>query len=186
MEIENKEIQHMHFRIVEQGKIHSLSGDYSEALRHYKEGLRRCQTEFGSDLFFQHYSQCAMEALEHSGAHEEVISFCEKTREFLADKIEDSDYSKRYYASLLEREAIQYLFLEEKEEAVDLFKIVHELVGIKTQPLTDQLINWAQRGYTITAKQIKDAQTRFDYFIVKEGNVNPEIAMQLPEVAIPL
>lgn len=186
MEKTGKEIQHMHYRIVEQGKVYALENNYSEALRHYREGIKQCQKEPNSDLFFQHYSQCAMEALELSGAHEEVISFCEKTLDFLVEKIEDSEYAKRYYSNLLERQAIQFLLLEDAEEAIPLFKQVHKLVGLKTQPLTDQLLNWAQRGYTMTAKQIKDAQKAHNYFIVRKENVNPKIALQLPEVAMPI
>jgi len=186
MENKGNEIQHMHYRIVEQGKVYALEGNYGEALRHYREGIRLCQRESNSDLFFQHYSQCAMEALELSGANEEVISFCDKTIDFLENKIEDSEYAKRYYSNLLERQAIQFLLQEEKAEAIQLFKRVHDLVGIKIQPLTDQLLNWAQRGYTITSKQIKEAQTKYNYFIVRKENVNPAIALQLPEVAMPI
>ena len=186
MEKANQEIQHMHFRIVEQGKIHLLEGNYDEALRHYREGLRQCQGQNNADLFFQHYSQCAMEALELSGAHEEVISFCEKTCDFLEDQIEDSEYAKRYYSNLLERQAIQFLFMDDKEEAISLFKTVQRLIGMKAQPLTNQLLNWAQRGYAITAKQIKDAQQKHNYFIVRKENVNPKIALQLPEVTMPI
>lgn len=186
MKENREEAKSMHFRIVEQGKIYSLEGNYGEALRHYREGIRMCQEEVGADFFFQHYSQCAMEALELSGAHEEVISFCEKTRDFLADKIENSDYAKKYYAQLLEREAIQFLLMEEPKEAISLLKEAHQLVGMKTHPISDQLLNWAQRGYTINAKQINELQEKNNYFIVRRENVNPKIAVQLPEVAVPI
>ncbi len=188
VKMENTETagQHMHFRIVEQGKIHALEGNHSEALRHYREGIRMCETEIGADFFFQHYGQCAMESLELMGAHQEVISFCEKTLAFLDDKKEQSDYLKKYYANIAERAAIQFLFLEDKAEAIHHFNEVKQLIGLKKQPLTAQLLTWAQRGYTITKKQLTDTQKRFGYFIVRKENIKPEIAVQLPEMAMPL
>lgn len=177
--------QHFHFRIVEQGKIHSLNQNFGEALRHFREGIKMCQKESGSDLFFQHYSQCAMEALELSGAHEEVISFCEKTRDFLDESAEDSDYLKRYYGSILEREGIQHLLIEEREEAIELFKEAQQVAGKMAQPLTNELLNWTQRGYTITSKQIRDSQKKHNYFVIRKESVNPKIAVQLPETVMP-
>lgn len=177
-------VENPHYRIVEQGKVHALNRNYSEALRHYREGIRMCQKEPGADLFFQHYSQCAMETLELSGAYKEVIDFCQKTRQFLEDKQLESVYVKKYRASLFEREAIQHLFLGDKNEATVCFKAVQTLVGSQDFPLTGQLLNWLQRGYTIGERQIKDAQKTHHYFSVRTDNVNPLIAMQLPDTMI--
>lgn len=176
----------LHYGIVEMGKVYCLEGNYGEALRHYREGIRLCTTgEKKPEVFFQHYTQCVMEALELSGTYDEVISYCEKTKSFLEPKLEDSDFTKRYYASLLEREAIQYIHKEEKESATQLLKEAQALVGRKTQPITDEILNWLLRGYQISSKQIREIQKRYNYFTVREGKVNKNIAIELPKTITP-
>lgn len=81
---ENK--PNLHLQIAENGKVLALKGDYKEALRHYKEAMRMCQTADNSEVFLQHYSLCAMESLELMEAHEEIITFCEKSIDFLTPK----------------------------------------------------------------------------------------------------
>ena len=76
----------LHYRIAERGKLFALDKNYKEALRYYPEALRLTQQEKDSELFFQHYSQCVMESLELSGAHNQVVSFCENYRTFLEEK----------------------------------------------------------------------------------------------------
>lgn len=176
----------MHYRIVENGKILSLEGNHKEALRHYKEGIRMCTQENAPEIFFQHYTQCVMESLELSGAYDEVIGYCEKTRELLKDKLEVSDFIKKNYAVTLEREAIQYLHKGEKQLAVELFKEVQSVVGKGAQPLTDELLNWTLRGYAVSKKQIENVQRKRKYFTVRKDNINREIAMELPKSVLPI
>lgn len=173
---------HLHLRLVEQGKLYFLEGNYKEALRHYREGLMLCQKEPGADIFFQHYSQCIMEALELSGAYDEVISYCEKTRDFLEDQLENSEHARMYYAALLQREGIQYIKKEDKAMALELMKEAKELSVGTIPPLTASLLNWLQRGFTISAKQLLDTQHLHMYFTVRKETVNPAIAMKLPEM----
>ena len=45
-----------------------------------------CQTVENSEFFLQHYGLCAMESLELMEAHEEIITFCEKSIDFLTPK----------------------------------------------------------------------------------------------------
>ena len=85
----------LHYRIAERGKMHALDKNYKEALRHYQEALKLTQNEKDSELFFQHYSQCVMESLEQLGSYDEVISFCENYRTFLAEK-EESTLIKKH------------------------------------------------------------------------------------------
>ena len=175
----------MHYGIAERGKLYSLDKNYSEALRHYREALRLCVGVKGADIFCQHYSQCIMEALELSGAYDEVISYCEKTRELIEEKVGTSDFVTNYYASLLEKEGIQYLFKDDSKNAIYSFKEAFKLVHPGDLPLSCKLLDWAQRGYKITTSQIVDTQKRHNYFTVREDNVNPSVAIDIPISAIP-
>lgn len=169
----------LHFGLAERGKIYQLEGNYKEALRHYREAIRLVQGKENGDIFFQHYSQCVMEALECSGAQNEVIDYCEKFLDFL-DQKEDSDIVKNYKALIWEKLGVQYLILNEKEEAAIAFKNVQTIVGKGVQKLADEMLNWIQRGYLLTSKQIKDAQLKHYYFIVTKDKLVPEYAIDLP------
>jgi tetratricopeptide (TPR) repeat protein len=172
----------LHYSIAEKGKMLALEGNHKEALRHYKEALRMCQALPTADLFFQHYSLCAMESLELMGSYHEVIDFCDKCLEFLESKetLKNTPMFEKYVASILERKGVQFLLLEEKPEAITAFKAVQARVGKTMMPLTNDLLNWAMRGYAINAGQIRDLQKKHKYFTVRKENVNEKIAIELP------
>ena len=173
----------VHFSIAENGKLLALQGNHKEALRHYKEALRMCQALPNADLFFQHYSVCAMESLELMGSYNEVIDFCDKCIDFLEskEKLKDNLVFEKYFASILERKGIQFLLLNEKADAVEAFTAVQQRVGKTMMPLTNELLNWAQRGYAITPAQVRDLQKKHKYFSVRKENVNEKIAIELPQ-----
>ena len=175
----------LHLGIAENGKLYCLRGDYSEALRHFREAIRLSQQHGEMDIFFQHYSQCVLETLELSGAHTEVIECSEGFLEFLADKTDESGFLNKMRASILERIGVQYLMLDEKAAAVPVLKEALALGGKKGNPLSHELLNWAQRGFAVSKKQIQDLQKRFNYFIVRKDKVNPAIAVELPKAFSP-
>ncbi|WGH74242.1 hypothetical protein P8625_08930 [Tenacibaculum tangerinum] len=174
----------LHYRIAERGKMHALDKNYTEALRHYKEALKLTQKQQDSELFFQHYSQCVMESLELSGAHDQVISFCENYRSFLEEKQQDV-LVRKHKAFVSERQAIQHILKGEQEEAKTLLLEVQKDLGKGKQPITDELLNWLLRGYQVNANQLKRLQQKHNYFIVRKESVNPKIAMDLPEGVSP-
>lgn len=182
---ENK--ANMHFQIAENGKVLALKGDHKEALRHYKEAMRMCQTVENSELFLQHYSLCAMESLELMQGHEEVITFCDKSIDFLAEKKKErsDEIIWKYLASLWERKGIQFIHLEEKDEAIESLESALKEANNIPMPLSKELLNWLRRGYTITARQVRDLQNKYHYFTVRKENVNEKLAVQLPEMINP-
>jgi len=177
----------IHYNIAEKGKVFAIVSNHKEALRHYKEAMRMCQSLPHSDIFFQHYSLCAMESLEKMKAFEEVISYCDKCLDFLAEKeeLQEQEMFQKYVASIIERKGIQHLYLDEKQEAIACFKEAQQLVDKKQIPLTNDLLNWCLRGYAITPKQIEDLQKKHNYFTVRKDNINHEIAIELPEMVSP-
>lgn len=183
----NETKHNLHLQIAENGKVLALKGDHKEALRHYKEAMRMCQTADNSEVFLQHYSLCAMESLELMEAHEEVITFCDKSIDFLTPKkVERSDeWFGKYLASLWERKGIQYIYLDEKSEAIEALDAALKEANKLTLPLAKELLNWLRRGYAVTPKQVRDLQNRHHYFTVRKENVNEKIAVQLPEMINP-
>ncbi|WP_300664392.1 hypothetical protein [Fluviicola sp.] len=183
----NEKKPNLHLQIAENGKVLALKGDYKEALRHYKEAMRMCQTVENSEVFLRHYSLCAMETLEFMEAHEEVITFCDKSIDFLTpQRAERSDeWFRKYLASLWERKGIQHVYLDEKSEAIEALDAALKEADKLPLPLSRELLNWLRRGYTLTPKQVRDLQNRHHYFTVRKENVNEKIAVNLPEMINP-
>jgi tetratricopeptide (TPR) repeat protein len=177
MDIQTKE--RMHYGVAERGKIHFLEGNHKEALRHFQEAIQMSVKNSSSDIFFQHYTTCVMESLEHLGHHEEVLSYCEKLCEFLEEKGLEVPIIRKNYATNRERMAVQYLLQDEKEQAIKFFKEATALMD-KKMPLSNMLLGWCQRGFNVTVKQIRDAQHKHEYFAVRKDTVKPEMAIDLP------
>ncbi|MEL6536537.1 MAG: peptidylprolyl isomerase [Bacteroidota bacterium] len=176
----------LHLGIAERGKMHALAGDYPEALRHYREALRMAQEQSDTNVFFQHYTQCVMESLERSGAHTEVISYCEKVNQHFEEHPADTTLGRRQHAAVLERWAVQLIRQGEGTDSRQLLEEAQKLTGRGVHPLTDALLNWVQRGFAISTQQLEQVQTRHHYFVVRQDQINEQIAIDLPKVAGPL
>jgi tetratricopeptide (TPR) repeat protein len=173
----------LHLGIAEKGKIYAVQGDHKEALRHYKEAIKMTQGQEMGEMFFQHYMQCTLESLELMGAHAEVLNYCEKLLELLNTK-EDSEFIAKYKTETWQRMAIQYLHKDDPETAREYLMKITKEAGSGKQKIADILLNWINRRYKITKKQIFDLQKENRYYIVDKNNLKPEIAIELPQ-AIP-
>ena len=172
----------MHLGVAERGKMYFLEGNHKEAMRHFQEAINMSRKNASSDVFFQHYTQCVMESMELSGHHEEVISYCEKLSEFLKEKDMTHDVIKKNFATARERMAVQYLLQGDKTEATQHFEEAAKTMHNK-MPLSVELLGWLKRGYNISEKQIRDAQSKHKYFIVRKDTVNPALAIDIPNNA---
>lgn len=175
----------LHLGIAEQGKLHALSGNHKEALRHYREAMRQAVEQKSPEVFFQHYTQCVMESLELTGAHDEVINYCQKMQDFLNDQLDVNPLVKQNLGSTLEKEGIQWLLKGEADNARPLLEEAQKVAGRGRLPLTDQLLSYVQRGYRIDKRQIKDLQKRHHYFIVRADRVDKARAIELPKSVSP-
>jgi len=166
--------------IAEQGKLHALNSGHQEALRHYREALRLAVSCQGGDLFFHHCTQCIMESLELSGSHEAVADYCIRAEDHYASLDYDDPLIDRQRGANLERLAVARFLMGDKDEAKDLLAIAVETAGPGALPLSESLLKWLVRGLTVGETQLRAAQRRHRYFVVREDLVDPAIAIPLP------
>jgi tetratricopeptide (TPR) repeat protein len=169
----------LHLGIAEKGKMYAVQGNHKEALRHYKEAIKMTQGKEMGEMFFQHYMQCALESFELMEAYDEVLNYCEKFLELLDSK-EESDFISKYKAETWQRMAIQYLHKDDPETAHEYFMKIAKEAGKYKLKISETLLNWLNRKYKITKKQIFDLQNENQYFIVNKNNLKPDIAIELP------
>ena len=175
----DKNPYNLHLGIAEKGKIYAVQGNHKEALRHYKEAIKMTQGQEMGETFFQHYMQCALESFELMGAYDDVINYCEKFMELLNTK-EDSELISKYKTETWLRMAIQYIYKDDAETAREYLMAIEKEAGRGKLKMADTLLNWINRKYQITKKQILDLQNDNKYYIVNKNNLKPEIAIELP------
>jgi len=169
----------LHLGIAEKGKMNAVQGNHKEALRHYKEAIKMTQGQENGEMFFQHYMQCTLESLEQMGAYDDVLNYCEKLLELLNTK-EENDFITKYKIETWQRMAIQYLHKDDVETAKEYLTTIAKEAGKGKLKIADTLLDWINRRYQITKKQLFDLQNSNHYFIVNKNNLKPEIAIELP------
>ncbi len=167
--------------VAEQGKLYALQGRHGEALRHYREALRLAISCQDSELFFHHCTQCIMESLELSGAHETVADYCIRAEDHFATIDIDDPLVNRQRGANLERLAVARLQMGDVEEAKDLLALAIETGGKGTLPLSEALLGWLRRGLSVGDARLRSAQHQHRYFVVRKDLVDPAIAVELPQ-----
>ena len=167
--------------VAEQGKLYALKGEHGEALRHYREALRLAISCQDNELFFHHCTQCIMESLEMSGAHESVADYCIRAEDHFARVETEDPLVNRQRGANLERLALARLQIGDSEEARDLLAIAIDTAGRGALPLSEELLGWLRRGLSVSEARLRSAQRQHRYFIVRKELVDPSLAVGLPE-----
>ena len=171
----------MHLGIAEQGKILLLDGDHDEALRHFREAIRIAVSARAPEVFFRHYTQCVLEALELAGHYEEVIAFCEEADAHYAGLDASLAIQAKDHGAILERQAVALISAGRADEAAPILKRAIETAGARVLPLAESLLAWLTRGYSVPGPQLRQAQKRHNYFVVRKDTLQRDIARPLPE-----
>ncbi len=170
----------LHLGIAEAGKLHALAHRHAEALRHYREALRRAVATRAPEVFFRHYTQCVLECLEQMGSYGEVIEFCERADAHYRAHGHQMELQRRDHAALLERLGAVRAKAGQAGPAAEALRAAIALVPKGTLPLAEELLGWLNRRLTPDPTRIAMAQTRRGYFTVTRDQVDPARARPLP------
>ncbi|QRN96310.1 hypothetical protein JRI60_46080 [Archangium violaceum] len=170
-----------HLGIAEQGKLHALRGEYEVALLHYREAMRQAVRRNDPEVFFRHYLECAIEALEQSGSWPEVLDYCDRALAHYRDHPPPDDMARRDLASIHQRRGVVLLKSGKRDAAREALRAaLAALPTGQTLPLTSQLLRWLDSGYHLDPDRITAEQRRWSYFSVRTGQVDARIATPLP------
>ncbi|MEQ8605219.1 MAG: hypothetical protein RIB45_18045 [Marivibrio sp.] len=170
----------LHLGLAEQGKLHALAGRYEEALRHYREAIRLAVSSKAPDVFFRHYTECVMEALEAQESYEPVIRFLEEASAHYAGLSADAAIHKRDHAAMLARLGAVLLKAGRAEEARKRLEEAVDRAGPEAPPLAVELRGWLARGYAVDAGRVRESQRRHNAFVVRADRVEASLARPLP------
>jgi tetratricopeptide (TPR) repeat protein len=170
----------LHVGIAEAGKLRAVAGDHTEALRHYREALRLAQAARAPEVFFRHYTQCVLESLERTGAHDEVIAFCEQALAHYDAQGATLAVHRRDRATLLERLALNRIKAGQGDGARAPLDAAVELAAADDLPVARAVRDWLRRGMRPDPRRIAELQAKHGYFGVTADRVEPDRAIPLP------
>lgn len=173
----------LHLSVAEHGKLCLLRGDIAEALRHFREAIRISVSAHAPEVFFRHYSQCVLEALEYGRSYSEIVDYCTEADAFYAGRDLTTNFHRKDYGSIIERLAVSQILLDQRDEARTSLERAIVIAGKGVLPLAEDLLVWMLRGYSISAERIAQLQKRHNYFVIRNGSVDESIARPLPEAA---
>lgn len=171
----------LHIGIAEAGKMRALEGDHTDALRHYREALRLAQAARAPEVFFRHYTQCVLESLERTGAHGEVIAFCEQALAHYDTQGATLAVHRRDKAALLERLALNRIKDGQSTDAQATLDAALNMTAAGDLPVARTVRDWLRRGMRPDPRRITELQAKHGYYAVTADRVEPDRAIALPD-----
>jgi tetratricopeptide (TPR) repeat protein len=171
----------LHIGIAESGKMRALEGDHLDALRHYREALRLAQSAGAPEVFFRHYTQCVLESLERTGAHDEVLDFCRNALSHFEALDAPLALHQRDHAAMLERFALNLIKAGRDTEARAPMEQAVTLAATSDLPVTRTVLDWVRRGMRVDPRRVAQLQDKHGYFSVTRDRVEPKRAIALPD-----
>jgi tetratricopeptide (TPR) repeat protein len=178
----------LHLSVAEHGKLCLLKGDIPEALRHFREALRLSVSARAPEVFFRHYTQCVLEALELGGHHADVAAFCRQADahygKIFAERGQTAPFDaallRKDHGTTLERLGLALLQQGDAVAARETLTRAIAVAGAGALPLAEAILGWLRRGLTVSTERLRQMQAKHRYFTVRHGKVDPDLARALP------
>lgn len=172
-----------HMGIAMRGKMYALEGDHTRAMQYYRIAIRMAVKARDPEIFFRHYLDCVMESLELTGAHDEVLAYCDKAIEHYAANPPPNPLAKMDLANIHLRRGSILLKKKEKTEARSAMKAAADTAKSAGSRLglAETILRWIDGGYAIEPARFVAEQKRAGYFNVQPDNVDPRRAIELTE-----
>jgi tetratricopeptide (TPR) repeat protein len=194
----------LHLGIAEQGKLAALSGDHGEALVHYRAAMQLCSEQKSAEVFYRHYTECALESLELMGAFDDVLAYCNKALEHYLKNPPQTEVARSDFAHVYQRQGVCLLKLGQASAAKEALQSalavsvnsvsparVEGAVPVKgaarvgsaapSLPLVVSLLGWLRTGLHCDVARVVQEQRRHNYFSVRRETLQPTRAIQLPQ-----
>lgn len=170
----------LHVGYAEQGKLLALAGRHTDALRHYREALRLAVASDAPPVFAHHYTQCVLESLEHTGAWDEILKYCDHAEAHYAQHPPDADLTRQHLANVRERRGVVLLKAGRQAEAQAALTAALQDADPTDLPVARAVLGWLRGRYHIDLRRLRQEQDKHLWFVVRAGAVDASRAIPLP------
>lgn len=176
----------IHMGLAEQGKLHALAKEYRLALYYYRKAMQLAVEHAHPEIFFRHYLECVVEALEQLRSFREVLDYCDRALALYGKTPPQDDVARRDLAHIYQRLGVVQLKLGEPEAARAALRKGLDVItrsggGRQSLPLAQTLLRWIELGVHIDERRVIAEQERTRYFSVRKDTVAAERALRLPD-----
>lgn len=175
-----------HHGIAEQGKVHVLLGRHELALLHFREAMRLAVAAKAPEVVFRHYLECSLETLEHLGAHEDVLAYCDRALAHYEEHPPRHELARLDRATIRQRRAAVLLKLQRPGEAREDLEAARDearRAGGRLA-LAEALLRWVAGGLHVQPERVLAEQRRHGYFSIREDTVDRSRAVPLPPAVL--
>lgn len=165
-------VHSLHWGIAEEAKVALLDGRHAGALKGLREAIRLAVACKAPEVFFRHYMQCVLEALELSGDFREVADLCREQDSYYRQLAARGSLFTRDHGSILERLGVAELQSGRREEAAEALRRAVDCAGKGVLPLSELILQWLERGLNVPAQQLRQQQHRHRYFVIRPDTVD--------------
>lgn len=176
----------LHMGIAEQGKLLALEGDHVQALHYYRAAMQMSVQAKDPEVFFRHYLDCVMESLEHMGAFDEVLAYCDKAISLYAESPPPNPVATMDLASIHLRRGV---ILLKKGDAAGARESLRSAAATArtvggSLALADTLLRWLDARLHLDPQRVLAEQKRTRYFSVRRETVDPRRAVKLADAEV--
>lgn len=172
----------MHLGIAEQGKVYAVEGHHKMALLYYQTAISMTVEAGDPELFFRSYLESALESMEHLGMYTEVLDYCDRALDLYTKTPPPNEFARFDFAHIHQKKGIVLFKMGRNEEAKTYLQKAISLIRAEKGklPLSDKMLRWIQMGYHLDEQRILKEQYQLNYFSVNKANVQPALAVKLP------
>jgi len=172
----------LHLGIAEQGKVYAVEGHHKMALLYYQTAISMTVGAGDPELFFRTYLESALESMEHLGMYDEVLDYCNRALELYEETPPPNEFARFDFAHIHQKKGIVLFKMGRNEEAKTYLQKAISLIRAEKGkfPLSDKMLRWIQMGYHLDEQRILKEQYQLNYFSVNKANVQPALAVRLP------
>jgi len=159
----------LHAAVAEHGKICALDGDHVAALMHYREAMSMGVRQNAPAIVMRHYLECALESLEHMGAYDELLQYCDRAVEHYRLHPPEHGLAQFDLATIHQRRGVALLKQGKRDEAARAFAVACAAAAAAEArlPLAEVLRRWIEAQLTITPDRLAAEQQRHRYYSVR-------------------
>lgn len=176
-----------HLGYAEHGKQLALAGRHREALAAYRAAMAGASSEDPHErLLCRHYTECALESLEHLGSYDTVLAYCEQALEHYRQNPPTSLLAHKDLASLHLRIAAIKLKQKDTDSARHSLRIALDQSREHgfSLPLAVTLARWIDAHLNVSPERVQTEQTRHHYFAVRSDTFRPERVTLVPSALL--